>query len=68
MAENPLISVIMSVYNDEAFLAEAINSILIQSEQDFEFIIIDDASTDRSVDIIKGYRDTRIRLDRKSVV
>lgn len=62
MAENPLISVIMSVYNDEAFLAEAINSILIQSEQDFEFIIIDDASTDRSVDIIKGYRDTRIRL------
>lgn len=58
----PLISVVMSVYNEEAFLPDAIDSILKQSEQRFEFIIIDDASTDRSVEIIRGYGDPRIRL------
>lgn len=58
----PIISVVMSVYNEEDFLSDAINSILNQSEQNFEFIIIDDASTDKSVDIIKGYEDQRIRL------
>jgi glycosyltransferase involved in cell wall biosynthesis len=58
----PLVSVIMPVYNAEKFIKETIDSILIQSLEDFEFIIVDDASTDTSVDIIKSYKDTRIRF------
>lgn len=60
----PNISVVMSVYNGEKYLREAINSILEQSYADFEFIIIDDCSTDNSLDIIKSYKDNRIRLIR----
>ncbi|GAC1417936.1 MAG: hypothetical protein NVSMB67_04800 [Flavisolibacter sp.] len=58
----PVISVLMPVYNAARFLAQAIDSILQQSLKDFEFIIIDDASTDNSVAIIQGYQDSRIRL------
>jgi len=56
------ISVLTTVYNGKAYLAEAIESVLNQSWTDFEFIIIDDASTDNSVDIIKSYTDPRIRF------
>lgn len=58
----PLITVIMSVYNGLPYLRDAINSILDQSFSDFEFLIIDDASTDESVNEIKAYKDPRIRL------
>lgn len=54
------LSVIMPVYNAERFLAEAIESILNQTYRDFEFIIINDGSTDRSEEIIKSYHDDRI--------
>ena len=47
------ISVIMSVYNQEKFLSESVESVLCQSESSFEFLIIDDASSDRSYDLIK---------------
>jgi len=59
---DPEISVIMSVYNGERYLREAIDSILTQTFSDFEYIIIDDGSTDSSVDIIRSYSDSRIRL------
>lgn len=49
------ISVIMAVYNDSEYLAESINSILEQSYTDFEFIIVDDCSTDGCDEIIKHY-------------
>lgn len=58
----PLISVIMSAYNAEHFLREAIDSILNQTYDNFEFIIIDDASTDSSKSILRSYSDHRIRL------
>jgi len=58
----PLITVLMPVHNGAAYLTEAINSILNQSLKDFEFLIVDDASTDNSVAIINGYKDPRIRL------
>ncbi|MCS6815163.1 MAG: glycosyltransferase family 2 protein [Cyanobacteria bacterium] len=60
----PLVSVLMSVYNSERYLAQAIESILHQSFTDFEFIIIDDGSTDRSLEILQAYaqRDPRIQL------
>ncbi len=57
----PKISVIMPVYNSEKYLNEAIESILRQSYTDFEFLIIDDCSTDNSPSIIQSYRDPRIR-------
>ncbi|AEF86656.1 glycosyltransferase, family 2 [Treponema primitia ZAS-2] len=58
----PLVSVIMPVYNAEIFVRETIDSILNQTFHDFEFIIIDDASSDSSPDIIKSYNDPRIRF------
>lgn len=56
----PTISVVMSVYNGAAYLNEAIDSILKQTFENFEFIIIDDGSTDRSNEIVKSYKDKRI--------
>lgn len=60
----PVISVIMSVYNGEKFLVDAIESILNQTFRNFEFIIVNDGSTDTSLTIIEKYakRDCRIRL------
>lgn len=59
---SPRVSVAMSVYNGAAYLHEAIESILAQTFSDFEFIIIDDASTDETSTIIKSYDDSRIVL------
>ncbi len=60
----PLISVIMAVYNSATYLEEAIQSILNQDLKDFEFIIINDGSTDESEEILKKYArvDNRIQL------
>lgn len=62
----PKISVIMSVYNGEKYLSEAIESILVQTLTDFEFIIVDDGSSDTSCKIIEEYqkKDNRIILIR----
>ena len=59
---NPLVSVIMPVRNAEAFLAEAVSSILEQSWQNLELIIVDDASTDKSREVVRDFSDPRIRL------
>ncbi|MFY9311365.1 MAG: glycosyltransferase [Bacteroidia bacterium] len=56
----PVISIVMSVYNGAEYLKEAVESILTQTFIDFEFIIINDGSTDNSLEIIKSYADTRI--------
>lgn len=62
--ERPAVSVIMSVYNTERFLPLAIESILHQSFNNFEFIIVNDGSTDRSGAILDTYarRDKRLRI------
>ena len=59
---SPIVTVLMPVYNAENYLAEAIESILNQSWTDFEFLIINDSSTDRSREVIVSFRDPRIRL------
>ncbi len=58
----PRVSVVMSVFNGEPFLRAAIDSVLGQTFRDFEFIIIDDGSTDRSAEMVRGYTDPRIVL------
>lgn len=57
----PLVSVVMPVYNGEKYLKESIESILNQTYKNIEFIIIDDCSTDSSFEIIKKYSDERIK-------
>ena len=56
------VSVILCVCNEEKFIRKAIESILNQSLTDFEFIIVNDGSTDDTLDIINSYDDERIRL------
>lgn len=55
-------SVIMSIFNGEKYLLESMTSVLGQSFSNFEFIIIDDGSTDQSADIVKKFEDPRIRF------
>ena len=56
------LSVLMTVYNGGRFLRQAVESVLAQSYSDFEFLIVDDASSDGSPEIIKAYQDPRIRI------
>lgn len=60
----PIVTVIMPVYNAEKYLKESIESILNQSFKDFELLIINDGSTDLSLDILNKYKliDTRVRI------
>lgn len=61
------ITVLMSVYNGERYLKEAIESIFNQTYKEFEFVIYDDCSTDHTAEIIKSYSDSRIVYRRNSV-
>lgn len=56
------ITVLMPVYNAGKYLAEAIDSVLCQTLSDFEFLIINDGSTDNTEEVIRSYTDPRIRL------
>jgi glycosyltransferase involved in cell wall biosynthesis len=58
--KSPSISVVMAAFNAEAYIAEAIESILKQTHTDFEFIIINDGSKDKTLSIIKSFSDKRI--------
>ena len=58
----PIISVCLPVYNGEKYIQECLDSILAQSFQNFELIIVDDGSTDHTLEIVKQYADPRIRL------
>ena len=67
MNSRPAVSVVMPVYNAQRYLAEAVDSILAQTWRDFEFVIVDDGSTDRSPKLLERYavRDSRIKLIRR---
>ena len=60
--EKPIVSVIMPVYNGDQFLDRSIKSVLNQTFNNFEYIIINDGSTDDSQKIIESYKDSRIKL------
>lgn len=62
MRISPLVTILMPVYNGAPFLRTAIESMLAQTFTNFEFLIIDDGSTDSSVAIVESYADSRIRL------
>src|SRR5579871_1190239 len=61
------ISVVMTVYNGERFVAESVESVLSQTMPEFELIVVDDGSTDASAAILESYarRDSRIRILRR---
>ena len=58
----PLITVLMTVYNGQDYLRPALESVLAQTYKNFELLIIDDASSDDSLRIIKSYQDPRIAV------
>jgi len=58
----PIVTVLMTVYNGKNYLNEAIESVLCQTLTNFEFLIVDDASTDNSIELINSYNDSRIKL------
>jgi len=59
---NPLVSVIIPVYNKRKFIKDTIDSVINQSYQNFEIIVVDDGSTDDSLDIINSFYDPRLRV------
>ena len=59
---NIKVSVITPTYNDEKYITQPLDSILNQTHKNLELLIVDDCSTDKTVDIIKTYNDSRIRL------
>ena len=65
MSSAPLVSVLLTSYNREAFIAESIESVLAQTLTDFELVVSDDQSSDSTVAIAKDYagRDRRIRVE-----
>jgi hypothetical protein len=58
----PRVSVVLAVYNGEEFLRETIASVLAQTFRDFEFVVVNDGSTDASRDVVLSFGDPRIRL------
>ena len=60
----PRVTVFIPVYNRERYLVETLDSVLAQSFTDFEVVLVDDGSVDRSIEIIEAYQDPRIRLFR----
>ena len=56
--DNPAISVIVPMYNAEKYIAQCLDSVLSQTFKNFELIIVDDCSTDRSVELVERIIDT----------
>lgn len=63
MPETPMVSVLMTAYNREKYISEAIESVLESSYNDFELVIVDDCSSDKTVEIAKQFeaKDNRVR-------
>ncbi len=64
MSRCPRVTVFIPVHNREDYITTALDSILKQDFSDFELLVVDDGSTDRTADVVAGYGDDRIRLER----
>lgn len=64
MTRNPVVSILMPAYNAEKFISEAIESVRNQDYSNWELLILDDASTDSTLSIIRTFEDTRIQVFR----
>lgn len=64
MGSAPKVTVLMPVYNRADYVGEAIGSVLAQTYSDFELLVIDDASSDGSAEVVEGFADPRLRLVR----
>jgi len=64
MGEPPKITVFIPAYNREKYIGDAIESILAQTFTNYEILLIDDGSTDGTVDIMRSYTDPRLRIIR----
>ena len=64
LIETPLISVLLSVYNDDENIKKSIDSILSQSYKNIELLVIDDGSTDKTYEILNGIKDSRLKIFR----
>src|SRR4051812_755507 len=62
MPRGPLVTVLMPAWNDLRFLAEAVDSILAQTFEDFELLVVDDGSADGTGEYLCGLRDPRVRV------
>ena len=62
MADVPAVSVVIPLYNKGPHIARALNSVLAQTFQDFEVIVVDDGSTDDGAEVVRSFEDPRIRL------
>lgn len=67
MTKSPRVTVLMSAYNAESFIAEAVDSVLGQTFSDFEFLVFEDKSTDATREILESYTDSRILLVKNEV-
>src|SRR5436190_11264739 len=66
MTYPPLVSVVTPTYNNEAFIAECVESVFAQTYEHWEYLIVDDASTDGTLELAQSYaeRDSRITIHR----
>ena len=62
MADEPLISIIVPIYNSAEFLEECLNSLMLQTYENLEFICVNDGSSDYSYDILREYREKDTRF------
>jgi glycosyltransferase involved in cell wall biosynthesis len=65
--KTPSVSVIVLSYNHELYVYDAVESVLRSSVEDIEVIVIDDGSSDRSVSIIEGIKDLRLKLGSQEI-
>jgi len=64
MSSNPRVTVFIPAFNREDYVCTAINSVLAQQYTDFEILVVDDGSTDRTAERVEAYADPRVRLER----
>lgn len=62
MKNNPLISVVIPLYNKEETIEQSLNSVLLQKGCEFEVVVVDDGSTDNSVEQVKKINNSKIKL------